>query len=42
MENMKYSDTEFAVSLNPCQVVAEVHANAVEFPRRTVRAAGIM
>lgn len=37
MENMKYSDTEFAVSLNPCQVVAEVHANAVEFPRRTVR-----
>ena len=37
MESMKYSDTEFAVSLDPGQVVAEVHANAVNLPKRTVR-----
>ena len=37
MESMKYSDTEFAVSLDPGQVVAEVHANAVSLPKRTVR-----
>ena len=37
MEKMKYSDTEFAVSLDPSQVVAEVHANTVDFPKRTVR-----
>ena len=36
MESMKYSDTEFAVSLDPGQVVAEVHANAVNLPKRTV------
>ena len=27
MESMKYSDTAFAVPLDPAQVVAEVHAN---------------
>lgn len=37
MEPMKYSDTEFTVSLDPQQVVAEVHANKVELPQRTVR-----
>lgn len=37
MESMKYSDTTFAVPLDPRQVVAEVHANAVDFPKRTVR-----
>lgn len=37
MESMKYSDTEFLVSLDPKQVVAEVHANTVELPKRTVR-----
>lgn len=37
METMKYSDTEFSVSLDPKQVVAEVHANTVELPKRTVR-----
>ena len=37
MEPMKYSDTEFSVSLDPQQVVAEVHANTVELPKRTVR-----
>ena len=37
MENMKYSDTEFSVSLDPRQVVSEVHANMVELPKRTVR-----
>lgn len=37
MESMKYSDTAFAVSLDPRQVVAEVHANSVDLPRRTVR-----
>ena len=37
MESMKYSDTEFAVSLDPGQVVAEVHANAVSLPKRAVR-----
>lgn len=37
MERMKYSDTEFDVSLDPRQVVAEVHANAVNLPKRTVR-----
>lgn len=37
MENMKYSDTTFAVPLNPRQIVAEVHANAVDLPKRTVR-----
>lgn len=37
MESMKYSDTEFVVSLDSKQVVAEVHANAVDFPKRTVR-----
>lgn len=37
MERMKYSDTEFDVSLDPRQVVAEVHANAVKLPKRTVR-----
>ena len=34
---MKYSNTEFVVSLDPQQVVAEVHANAVDLPKRTVR-----
>lgn len=37
MESMKYSETEFAVALDPAQVVAEVHANAVDLPKRTVR-----
>ena len=37
MEKMKYSDTEFSVSLDPRQVVSEVHANMVELPKRTVR-----
>ena len=37
METMKYSDTEFTVSLALQQVVAEVHANTVELPKRTVR-----
>lgn len=37
MESMKYSDTAFEVSLDPRQVVAEVHANTVALPRRTVR-----
>lgn len=37
MEKMKYSDTEFSVSLDPRQVVSEVHANTVELPKRTVR-----
>lgn len=37
METMKYSDTEFSVDLDPQQVVAEVHANTVELPQRTVR-----
>ena len=37
METMKYSDTEFSVALDPQQVVAEVHANTVELPQRTVR-----
>ena len=37
MENMKYSDTEFSVSLDPRQVVSEVHANTMDFPKRTVR-----
>lgn len=37
METMKYSDTEFNVDLDPQQVVAEVHANTVELPQRTVR-----
>lgn len=37
MERMKYSDTDFDVSLDPRQVVAEVHANTVNFPKRTVR-----
>ena len=37
MESMKYSDTAFSVSLDPAQVVAEVHANTVDLPKRTVR-----
>lgn len=37
MERMKYSDTEFDVSLDPRQVAAEVHANTVDLPKRTVR-----
>ncbi len=37
MEKMKYSDTEFAVSLDPKQILTEVHANQVDFPKRTVR-----
>ena len=37
MESMKYSDTAFEVTLNPQQVVAEVCANAVDLPKRTVR-----
>lgn len=37
MESMKYSDTAFPVSLDPAQVVAEVHANTVNLPKRTVR-----
>ena len=37
MESMKYSDTAFAVSLDPRQVVTEVHANTVDLPKRTVR-----
>ncbi len=37
MEKMKYSDTEFVVSLDPEQVIAEVHANTVNLPKRTVR-----
>ena len=37
MEAMKYSDTVFSVSLAPEQVVAEVHANTVNLPERTVR-----
>lgn len=37
MESMKYSDTAFAVALDPAQVVAEVHANTVDLPKRTVR-----
>lgn len=37
MERMKYSDTEFEVSLAPQQIVAEVHANSVDLPKRTVR-----
>ena len=37
MEPMKYSDIEFPVNLDPKQVVAEVHANAVALPKRTVR-----
>ena len=37
MENMKYSDIEFPVPLDPGQIVAEVHANAVNLPKRTVR-----
>ena len=37
MEPMKYSDTEFPVTLRPEQVVAEVHANKVDLPQRTVR-----
>lgn len=37
MEKMKYSDTEFSVSLDPRQVVSEVHANTMDFPKRTVR-----
>ena len=34
---MKYSDTAFPVPLDPGQVVAELHANAVELPKRTVQ-----
>ena len=37
MKDMKYSDTSFSVSLDPGQVVAEVHANAVDLPKRSVR-----
>ena len=37
MESMKYSNTVFPVPLDPRQVVSEVHANAVNLPRRTVR-----
>lgn len=37
MERMKYSDTTFAVPLDPKQIVAEVHANTVDLPQRTVR-----
>lgn len=37
MESMKYSDTAFSVSLDQAQVVAEVHANTVDLPKRTVR-----
>lgn len=37
MEAMKYSETEFPVRLDPGQVVAEVHANSLDLPRRTVR-----
>ena len=37
MEKMKYSDTEFSVSLDPRQVVSEVHANTMDYPKRTVR-----
>lgn len=37
METMKYSDTAFPVHLDPGQVVAELHANAVDLPKRTVR-----
>ena len=37
MEQMKYSDTAFAVSIDPAQVLCEVHANQVELPKRTVR-----
>ena len=37
MESMKYSDTAFSVSLDPAQVVAEVRANTVDLPKRTVR-----
>ena len=37
METMKYSDTAFPVHLDPGQIVAEVHANAVDLPKRTVR-----
>lgn len=36
MEKMKYSDTEFAVSLDPKQILTEMHANRVDFPKRTV------
>ena len=37
METMKYSDTAFPVHLDPGQIVAELHANAVDLPKRTVR-----
>lgn len=37
MERMKYSDTTFAVPLDPKQIVAELHANTVDLPKRTVR-----
>ena len=37
MEQMKYSDTAFAVSIDPAQVLCEVHANQVELSKRTVR-----
>ena len=37
MAPMKYSDTAFSVSLDPGQILAEVHANTVDLPKRTVR-----
>lgn len=37
MESMKYSNTAFPVSLDPKQVVAEVHANTIDLPKRTVQ-----
>ena len=35
METMKYSNTAFSVPLDPGQVVAELHANTVNLPKRT-------
>ena len=37
MERMKYSDTSFEVHLDSRQVLTEVHANAVNLPKHTVR-----